>query len=78
MHVARKVYEQFLNGDTIVDGELEQAFAHFQDVSSKLMVLGPTFKLAALEAHRVADQLDEFIKARAARGSIRLPQLSYV
>ena len=48
-HVALKVYEQFLSGDSIKTDELTEAFKFFKSVADSLVVLGPVFRLAFVE-----------------------------
>lgn len=64
MHIARKVYEKFLIGDPIEDGELNEAIVFFKHLSDSLHSLGPVFALPAKEATRVYLGLDDFRRAR--------------
>lgn len=69
MHLARKVYEKFLNGDPIDDGELKESVTFFKDLSDNLSLLGPVFRLSAIEANRVYLGLDGFRQARERKSS---------
>lgn len=71
MHIARKVYEKFLIGDPIEDGELKEALVFFKNLSDSLHALGPVFALPAKEATRVYLGLDEFKLARERSRSTR-------
>lgn len=64
MHIARKVYEKFLIGDPIEDGELKESLVFFKNLSDSLHSLGPVFALSAKEAARVYRGLEDFRQAR--------------
>ena len=63
-HVALKVYEQFLSGDSIKNDELAEALKFFKSVAEALVVLGPVFHLAFVEANRTYLALNGFAQAR--------------
>lgn len=64
-HVALKVYEQFITGDSIKNDDLTEALNFFKSLADSLFVLGPVFRLAFVEANRTYLALDGFAKARA-------------
>ena len=64
-HVALKVYEQFQTGDSIKSDELTEALNYFKSLAEALVVLGPVFHLAFVEANRTYLALDGFAQARA-------------
>ena len=62
--IARKVYEQYRNGDSISNTDLLQAVDHFKQTEELLGHLGPVFHLAWLEAMKVSFTLTDFKRAR--------------
>lgn len=64
-HVALKVYEQFRSGDSINSDELTEALKFFKSLAGSLVVLGPVFHLAFVEANQTYLDLDGFARARA-------------
>ena len=64
-HVALKVYEQFRSGDSIENGDLNEALRFFKSLVDDLSVMGPVFQLAFFEANRTFLALDGFARARA-------------
>lgn len=63
-HIALKVYEQFLSGDSIGNDDLNEALRFFKSLAADLSVMGPVFRLAFLEANRTYMSLDGFAQAR--------------
>lgn len=61
---AKEAYEKFRRGDPIDNDVLLGAAAYWQDVAVKLLPLGDTFRLASVEANRVAIALEDFVSAR--------------
>lgn len=64
-HVALKVYDQYKQGDSIKTEELNEALSFFKSVADSLVVLGPVFHLAFVEANQTYMALNGFAKARA-------------
>jgi hypothetical protein len=64
MNTPREIYEKFTNGDSLSDQDLTRGIAHFGRMAADLNASGPTFRLAAVEAHRVASTLADFKVAR--------------
>lgn len=63
-HVALKVYEQVKNGDSINTMELVQAMNWFKTTRDHLVVLGPTFGLAFVEANEIYMILYAYLNTR--------------
>lgn len=64
-HVALKVYEQVKNGDSIDTTDLIHAMHWFKNTRDSLIVLGPVFRLAYIEANEIYMVLNGYLNARA-------------
>lgn len=58
------VYERFQKGDPLSDLDLNVGIAHFKVMADLLYSSGPVFRLAAIEAGRVARRFEEYRAAR--------------
>lgn len=59
-----EVYNKFVKGDSLTDVDLEVGISHFRPLGDMLFRSGPVFRLAAQEASRVADRLEDYKRAR--------------
>ena len=61
-----EVYNKFRNGDALSDAEISFGIAAFMNAADSLRGLGPVFRLAQQEAHRVYMTLSSYQQAREA------------
>lgn len=61
----KHIYERFTDGNVLTDNDLFVGHHHFSELALSLYASGPVFRLAAVEARRVADALDGFQQARS-------------
>lgn len=58
--VYETVYDKFRDGDSLTDKELDIGIGHFRPMGEMLLRSGPAFRLAAQEALRVADRMEDY------------------
>lgn len=61
---AKEAYDKYRRGDPIGDSDLLKAARYWQDVADWLLPLGDVFRLAAGEALRVSQGLNDYVSAR--------------
>lgn len=61
----KTIYEKYVNGKRLTNFEVSFGATHFYELAKKLRASGPVFVLAAREAYRVADGLDDIFRARS-------------
>lgn len=59
-----KIYEKYLNGESLTNVEVNFGAAYFRDLADKLVKCGPAFSLAFKEANVVYMRLEDFQDAR--------------
>jgi hypothetical protein len=59
-----KVYEKLGNGDHLTDSEVLDGMTFFNGMMEMLVISGPVFHLAFVEALRVSDRLREMAISR--------------
>lgn len=64
MQRAHEVYEKFINGDDLTDQDVAFGRTFYKELAEKLIKCGPVFRLAWLEANKVAQRFDGFYEAR--------------
>ena len=62
--IITKIYNKYINGDTMTNAEIDYGLTYFKDVADSLSCMGPVFRLAFVEANRVAMGLEGFKTAR--------------
>lgn len=67
----KDIIEKYRNGDTITNEELVEAIVFFRRLADDLFRCGDLYRLTALDASNMANQLDDY---RSARG---LPTVPY-
>ena len=60
----RKIYEKYQAGDSLTNAEVIYGAAFYRDLADRLVVCGPTFHLAFVEANRVWEGLEGYMEAR--------------
>ena len=63
-HIARKVYEKLISGDSLTDQDISFGRTFYRELADKLTKCGPVFHLAWIESRRTADAFDAFWKER--------------
>lgn len=58
------LYQKYMNGDHITTPGLLAMYDHFMQLGQLAGESGPVFKLAALEAHKVAENVRGFLNSR--------------
>lgn len=66
------IYEKFTKGEHLSTSECVAAFKHFDDLQVNLYLSGPVFLLAAREARRVRDQLEQYLCSRRLAKLVKL------
>lgn len=59
-----KIYEKYCDGDHLTNFKVLDGLKFFTDLATNLSLCGPVFRLAFLEANRIADRLNDIAKNR--------------
>lgn len=57
MHPMKHIYDKFINGDRLTIEELKAGHAHYEKLSKLLLISGPVFVAACMQAGIIADML---------------------
>lgn len=63
-HTLHQIYDKFINGDPLTKDDLAVGIAGFDTLATIARQAGPAFSLAAREATRVANTLEDYWDAR--------------
>ena len=61
----KDIYLKYCDGDKLTDMEIAYGITHFNELAKLLYISGPVFILAAREAMRIRDRLNEIAAARS-------------
>ena len=61
---AKKIYQKYLDGDSLTNAEIDYGVEFFTDLADKLIQCGERFALAFHEARRMQTNFEGFQQAR--------------